>query len=257
MHESEIQLPQLLVSVRSVQEARSAIAGGCAIVDVKEPNNGSLGRASLQTIRDICETCSAREVPSSAALGELAEWIESSETSAEELDANRLPTQLRYAKVGLAGLKDQTSWQSDWLQFLRKAKPKSSPRWIAVAYADDENAHSPSVTEILDVVTSAEAGLFAGLLIDTFDKSSGNLLECMDCDSLLTIRQRLSELDLLLALAGNLDRSMLCGLTEIAPDVLAIRGAACADSNRRSSISEQRVAEFKREIDTTFRRTLA
>ncbi|GIS63269.1 MAG: hypothetical protein CM1200mP2_54940 [Planctomycetaceae bacterium] len=35
----------LLVSVRSGQEARAAIEGGCAVLDVKEPAHGPLGMA--------------------------------------------------------------------------------------------------------------------------------------------------------------------------------------------------------------------
>ena len=36
----------LLVSVRSASEARVALAAGVDVIDVKEPNRGSLGAAS-------------------------------------------------------------------------------------------------------------------------------------------------------------------------------------------------------------------
>ena len=42
--------PGLLVSVRSAAEALSALAGGADVIDVKEPNRGSLGAADDETI---------------------------------------------------------------------------------------------------------------------------------------------------------------------------------------------------------------
>ena len=38
-------LPALLVSVRDAAEAGNAVAGGAALIDVKEPARGALGRA--------------------------------------------------------------------------------------------------------------------------------------------------------------------------------------------------------------------
>ena len=43
----------LLVSVRSAAEALTALAGGAALIDAKEPASGSLGRADDAVIRDI------------------------------------------------------------------------------------------------------------------------------------------------------------------------------------------------------------
>ena len=42
--------PGLLVSVRSAAEALAALAGGADVIDVKEPNQGSLGAADDDTI---------------------------------------------------------------------------------------------------------------------------------------------------------------------------------------------------------------
>jgi uncharacterized protein (UPF0264 family) len=45
--------PQLLVSVRNAAEAQAALAGGCDILDIKEPSRGSLGMADAPTIAAI------------------------------------------------------------------------------------------------------------------------------------------------------------------------------------------------------------
>ncbi|MGC1717590.1 MAG: (5-formylfuran-3-yl)methyl phosphate synthase, partial [Isosphaeraceae bacterium] len=44
---------QLLVSVRSADEARTALARGASIIDIKEPDHGSLGLAPWSVWRDV------------------------------------------------------------------------------------------------------------------------------------------------------------------------------------------------------------
>ena len=48
-------MTRLLVSVRSAAEARTALAGGADVIDVKEPAHGSLGRASTEVIREVID----------------------------------------------------------------------------------------------------------------------------------------------------------------------------------------------------------
>ena len=46
-------MTQLLVSVRSAEEAEAALAGGAHLIDIKEPTRGALGHADATTIADI------------------------------------------------------------------------------------------------------------------------------------------------------------------------------------------------------------
>ena len=86
--------PRLLVSVRNAEEAIAACCGGADIIDVKEPLNGSLGRASAEVMESIAASLSdcaadctptatepmlhdavATPRPLSLALGEVDEWL--------------------------------------------------------------------------------------------------------------------------------------------------------------------------------------
>ncbi len=83
----------LLVSVRSAAEAEAALAGGAALIDVKEPARGALGRADDAVIADVVRAVAGR-APVSAALGELRDG------------APALPAGLgllSFVKCGLAG----------------------------------------------------------------------------------------------------------------------------------------------------------
>lgn len=64
---------QLLVSVRNAEEAVQAADSGADIIDVKEPEFGSLGFAGGATIREVVDAVAGR-IPVSAALGECLDW---------------------------------------------------------------------------------------------------------------------------------------------------------------------------------------
>ena len=102
-------VPRLLVSVRNADEARAAIAGGCDILDVKEPNHGSLGLASLSDIESINREATKQAVPCSVALGEAAHWL--ADCVAEEFHADAAPDiRPDFLKLGLACLGALPNW---------------------------------------------------------------------------------------------------------------------------------------------------
>ena len=61
----------LLVSVRNGEEAAQALAGGAAVVDVKEPARGALGRADFGRLAEVVEAVGGR-VPLSASARRVA-----------------------------------------------------------------------------------------------------------------------------------------------------------------------------------------
>ena len=66
------QSPGLLVSVRNVTEALTALEAGADVIDVKEPTRGSLGAADSATLAAIAQAVGGR-APVTAALGELTD----------------------------------------------------------------------------------------------------------------------------------------------------------------------------------------
>src|SRR5262245_14847126 len=84
--------PRLLVSVRSAAAAEIALASGAAVIDVKGPARGALGRADDHVIRDVVQ-CVAGRAPVSAALGELRDLT---------TDLS-IPSGIAFIKLGLAG----------------------------------------------------------------------------------------------------------------------------------------------------------
>jgi uncharacterized protein (UPF0264 family) len=208
---------RLLVSVRSADEARLALAAGVDLIDVKEPSHGPLGRATSETIAEVVTAVDGR-LAVSAALGELLEV-----TPAEPAS---LPSGLSFAKLGLAGCSEQADWPAMW-QAAMQALGTSGPSNVAVVYADWQAAKAPAPAEVLR--QAKRLGCHA-VLVDTYDKAGGGLLECWGWQELKDFVAAVREEKLMIVLAGSLAANTIERVLPLAPDYVAVRGAACAGS---------------------------
>ena len=236
--------PRLLVSVRNVDEAASALDGGADIIDVKEPSRGSLGMAHADTIAAVIDAVAGR-VPVSAALGEVSDWRSGVTGSAGAIPV--LPAGLTFAKLGLASTCARADWSSDLLGGRRafEAAAGLSLPWVAVGYADLELAGAPPVEKV--IAAASQTGCL-GILIDTFDKSSGSLLRLRASAELAAWRTQARERGLLFAIAGKLQAGDLRNLAIRGADVVGVRSAACAGGDRQDQIAAGRVAALKRTL---------
>jgi uncharacterized protein (UPF0264 family) len=258
--------PRLLVSVRNAAETAAALAGGADLIDVKEPDRGSLGAADARQIAEVVRHVAGR-VPVSVALGELTDVV-----------GQPLPdlTGVTYAKLGLAGCAirsgirqnsgadrsriRQNSEADDW-RLRCSGNPKSSeatvesPHWttgwrnklaefpflvkpVAVIYADWQTAQAPPPEEVLAAASAAGVDT---LLIDTFDKAHGDLLAHRNLQHLAALAAAARTRRMQLVLAGSLTLATIKQVLPLAPDYVAVRGAACR-GDRRGTIDVARVS---------------
>ena len=220
----------LLVSVRSALEARLAYQGGADIIDIKEPHLGSLGAATSKVWCEVYDAMNQR-VPVSVALGEVWE------------DHVARPTRpFAFAKIGLAGCQQRLGWQREWMLRMQELDPATDR--VAVAYADWRLANSPPPDDVLGF--AVEAGCVA-LLVDTYQKSSGDLFSSLGNGSLQNLLQQARRQRLMTVLAGPLRGHSYDAALALQPDYVAVRGAACA-TERTARIDGERVRQLKRRI---------
>ena len=220
--------PQLLVSVSTALEARAAMSGGADIVDVKDPSQGPLGAPTLSACRSVQAAVSGRR-QLSVALGELGD--PQTRRRAEAICG------VRFAKLALAGMLGRP-----WPAALRRVF-QSLPHGIApivAAYADHQAARSPSPRAVLDAAPACGA---QGLLIDTFDKSGGGLLDHLDIARLRELIDRARRHQLLIVLAGSLQGRMIDDVAALQPDSIGVRGAVCR-SGRASPVEAELVSRI-------------
>lgn len=232
---SESQVAKLLVSVRSAIEAQAAVAGGAAIIDVKEPLKGPLGRAAMRVCREVASVAKARRLTVSVAVGELNEWFLPGAP-----DFGRWAADLgEYIKLGLSHV--QPGWRQQWRtlrdQVSGSRMGSSSPAWVAVVYADWQKARAPQPGEVVDEALVART--CHGVLIDTWDKESPSPLD----ESWKELIDRVKERRFI-ALAGRIDIETIERLAPLEPDIIAVRGAACAGGDRLGCVDADRVARL-------------
>lgn len=223
----------LLVSVRSVAEALAAVEGGASVIDVKEPAHGPLGRADAATWHEIRRAVPV-EIPLSVALGELSDWSGPVGSAAPGI---------AYRKLGLAG--SGPGWQGRWAE-VRRAEGGEA-RWVAVAYADWQAAGAPEPRSVLrEALKVPEC---AGILVDTWDKSKPSPLEAsLDWRDWAALARGGGRF---VALAGGLDLAAIARLAPLAPDLFAVRGAACDQSDRLGIVLADRVVDLVRQARAT------
>lgn len=229
-------MARLLVSVRSAAEALIALEGGAALIDVKEPGRGSLGRADDAVIAEVVQMVGGRR-PVSAALGE---WIDGEHTIPD--------FGLSYAKWGLAGCRNRPSWKNH----LDEGK-LARPTRVFVAYADWECAVAPSIEVVFSVASQRRGGV---LLVDTHCKDATNvhknrptLLDWMRYDSIIGLCERAHQAEIKIALAGSLGIEEIRQLLPARPDWFAVRGAVCDGADRQASVELERVRDLVKMLE--------
>jgi uncharacterized protein (UPF0264 family) len=214
-------MPGLLVSVRSVEEAAAALAGGAALIDVKEPTRGSLGRADDEVIRNVVGFVGPRR-PVSAACGELP----------EDPRGFAPIRDLAYVKWGLARWGGQPLWRKSFAQ-AADAIRCTPCQPVAAAYADWQRAEAPRPHEVCDFACELGRGAF---LLDTWRKDGQTLLDFLRPPELARMVQRCRDAGVRVALAGSLGVAEIEALRCAGPDWFAVRGAVCRAGDRRATI---------------------
>jgi len=176
----------------------------------------------------------ATAAPISVALGELPEWL----TPHCPVPPSQTWAGISFCKLGLA--RADVNWQQAWRAVRSRLDDNNGPAWIAVIYADWQSARAPDPESILEHAVSTDR--IVGVLVDTWDKTRPIELD----DRWVSRAGRVRQAGKLVAMAGGLDSQSIATLGRIAPDIVAVRGAACVDGNRGLAIDPGRVAELSR-----------
>ncbi len=213
----------LLVSVRDSNEAQAALRGGADLIDIKEPRAGSLGAAEVETWSEIADVVGT-ERPLSAALGELLE--------PGVCDLARHAAGMRFAKIGLAGCRDESDWSDRWREAI--ACLPSDVASVAVIYADYAIARSPVPAAILQSAIQFEC---AAILFDTYSKTHGHLFDNLGERALRPLLRDAEQAGLKIVLGGSLRGELVRRALELEPDFIAVRGAVC-HGDRRGAVDQ-------------------
>lgn len=225
-------LPRLLVSVRSAEEAREALAGGADIIDIKEPAGGSLGAAAPGVRAEVVRAV-AGAAPVSAALGELRDMGD--DWALEHQHGISL------YKLGLSD-RGNTGW-SELLDRARariQEESEGEADLVAVAYADWKKSACPEPSSLLEYAIDRR---FSYFLVDTFDKKKGGLCAFFQWSEIAALSGRARQGGLRFVAAGSLRAGQISAAASAGVDVIAVRGAATIGA-RTAAVDRSAVREL-------------
>jgi uncharacterized protein (UPF0264 family) len=235
----------LLISPDGVEEALDCAkaAQHLDIVDVKKPDEGSLGANFPWVIREIREAVPA-DKPVSATVGD----VPYKPGTVAQAALGAVVSGATYIKVGLYGC--TTPDQGiDVMRAVVRAVKEHNPDALVVAsgYADAHRIGCVNPLAVPDI--AARSGADAAML-DTAVKDGTRLFDHVPPDVCAEFVRLAHGSGRLAALAGSVRHDDLGELTRLGTDIVGVRGAVCEGGDRNvGRIQPHLVAAFRAEMD--------
>lgn len=229
---------KVLVSPQNTAEALVCISAGVEIVDVKNPDEGSLGANFPWVIREIKAQVGSRALLS-ATVGDVP--FKPGTISQAALGA--VTAGADYVKVGLYGITNATETYA-LMAAVKRAAEMAQRRVtvVACAYADASRIGAIGPLEAISPVKEAGCD---GIMIDTAIKDGKSLFAHQDVEALKKFVDTARALGLLTALAGSITKEHLGQLATIRPDIIGVRGAVCESRDRvRGRMTKELIEDF-------------
>ncbi|MYV99311.1 (5-formylfuran-3-yl)methyl phosphate synthase [Streptomyces sp. SID3343] len=235
----------LLISPDSVEEAVDCAkaAAYLDIVDVKKPDEGSLGANFPWVIREIREAVPA-DKPLSATVGD----VPYKPGTVAQAALGAAVSGATYIKVGLYGCTTPQQAVEVMRGVVRAVKDYRPDAFVvASGYADAHRIGCVNPLALPDI--AFRSGCDAAML-DTAIKDGTRLFDHVPPAVCAQFVRLAHEADLLAALAGSVTVGDLGELTRIGTDIVGVRGAVCDRGDRNTGrIRPHLVAAFRAEMD--------
>lgn len=232
---------KLLVSPVNIKEALEAIKGGADIIDVKNPQEGSLGASYPWVIREIKDVLPPG-TELSAPLGDLEYKPGTAALAALGLAGLGVD----YVKAGLHGVRNREEAIRMGMHIVKSIK-KFRIKVVLAGYADYKVIGSVNPMELPSVAEETGAH---GVMIDTATKNGRTLIDHISLKELETFTRDAHSRGVFVALAGSLGLSDIEVLRRTGCDILGVRGAVCSNYDRvKGNIIADKVRELKRRLE--------
>lgn len=235
----------LLISPDGVDEALECAraAEHLDIVDVKKPDEGSLGANFPWVIKEIRAAVPA-DKPVSATVGD----VPYKPGTVAQAALGAAVSGATYIKVGLYGCTTPDQAVDVMRGVVRAVKDYRPDAFVvASGYAD---AHRIGCVNPLAIPDIARRSGSDAAMLDTAIKDGTRLFDHVPPDACAEFVRAAHDSGLLAALAGSIKAADLAELTRIGTDIVGVRGAVCQGGDRNTGrIQPQLVAAFRAEMD--------
>lgn len=228
---------KLMISVRDTEEAALAVAGGADIIDIKNPDEGSLGAQPPHVIMAIARALPPT-TPISASIGD----VPNLPGTVALAGFGAALCGVRFVKVGLMGTRTPAE-AATLLEGLRRALAQTDSRvgLVACTYADADLMGS--INPLL--LPEAAAPFAEGCLIDTAVKDGRTLFQHLSDEAVALFIQRCHDRGLFSALAGSLRGAEFSRALTLGADIVGVRTAACEGGQRGGPLCRDKIQLLK------------
>ncbi|MFX0104934.1 MAG: (5-formylfuran-3-yl)methyl phosphate synthase [Candidatus Hodarchaeota archaeon] len=236
---------RLLISPRTIKEAKIVIANQVDYVDCKNPEEGSLGANFPWIIKemkslippDSSQLLSATigdfpNLPGSASLAALGAAVSGADI----------------IKVGLKGPKNEKTAIKVMKNVVKAVKDyNDNIKIVAAGYADRRRMNSSP--EFMSIPTIASESGSDIAMLDTYIKDKLGLFDFLTTDQLIHFKNKALDLNLEVALAGNLRKKDIPSINDISPDIIGVRSVVCEGFDRNNGLIKAKlINELKTEL---------
>ncbi len=219
-------MSQLLISVKSVEEALIASYADVDLIDLKDPSVGALGALNVDVVQEVVGTL-ANDAVVSATVGEGHHNIQSLVTDIR-----------RYAGLSVDVVKIAVDDLFDHDDFVAEMQTLTAEgiRLVAVFFADQ----APSFACL---ATLEQCG-FYGAMLDTKHKKS-MLVDVLPDEQLQSFLQLCEQHHLISGLAGSVNVEHMDKLLALKPSFIGVRGGVCEAGDRVTDLSSNKLSAMK------------
>jgi uncharacterized protein (UPF0264 family) len=236
---------KLLVSPRSIEEAKITISANVDLIDCKNPEEGSLGANFPWIIREMKHLIPSNSKQLlSAAIGDFPNLPGSASLAA----LGAAVSGADIIKVGLEGPKNEAQGIKLMENVVKTIKDYNpNLKVVAAGYADQSRIKKAPKYLSIPIIASESGADIA--MLDTYLKDGKNLFDFLSVDQLIEFTNKARDLDLQVALAGNLNLRLLQKIKQISPDIIGVRSAVCENFDRnKGSIKQELINNLKEEL---------
>ena len=236
---------RLLISPRTIEEAKIVIANQVDYIDCKNPEEGSLGANFPWIIKEM-KNLIPRHSPQllSATIGDFPNLPGSASLAA----LGAAVSGADIIKVGLKGPNDENTAIKLMKRVVKAVNDyNDNIKIVAAGYADRKRMKSSPEFMCIPTIASESGSDIA--MLDTYIKDNMGLFDFLTTDQLIQFKNKAEDLDLEVALAGNLRKKDISSINYISPDIIGVRSVVCEGYDRnKGSIKVQLIEELKTEL---------
>ena len=233
---------KLLISPKTIEEAKIVVLANVDLIDCKNPEEGSLGANFpwiIKEMKNLIPTNSSQLL--SATIGDFPNLPGSASLAA----LGAAVSGADIIKVGLKGPQNIKEGINLMKCVVKAVKNYNKDiKVVTAGYAD--YSRMDTGLDFLSIPTIAYRSGADIAMLDTYIKDKNGLFDFLNVSQLIEFKEKANQLNLKVALAGKLNKNVLHKIRKVSPDIIGVRSMVCEGFDRnQGSISVDLIEDLK------------